>query len=112
MREHDKIRLHGELMRFHKTSTLFPSSHFRQVNPCLDRIMDPPCLLSDLTLIIGGVNGGSSYVLKCFSEGVGLSTLRILWKLVVTLEVFRHCIALEFFVILRKLRLFEPVKDP
>jgi len=47
-----------------QTSTTFPSSNFRQVNPCLDRIMDPPHAPSDPTLIIRSVNGSSSYILK------------------------------------------------
>lgn len=54
----------------------------RQVNPCLDRMMDPP-RSSDLTPIVHGVNADSSNVLKWISKGVGLSTLQILWKLVV-----------------------------
>lgn len=51
MREHDKIRLENIDVSL-QTSLTFPSSIFRQVNPCLDRIMDPPHAPSDPTLII------------------------------------------------------------
>ncbi len=51
-------------MCLHKTSMTFPSSNFRQVNPCLDRVMDPPRTPTDPTLIIWSVNGISSYILK------------------------------------------------
>lgn len=57
-----------------QTSTTFPSSNFRQVNPCLDRIKDPPSAPSDLTLIILSVNGSASYIFG----GVDLFTLQIL----------------------------------
>lgn len=63
MREHDKIRLEN-IDVSPQTSLTFPSSKFRQVNPCLDRIMDPPHAPSDPTLIIRSVNGSSSYILK------------------------------------------------